>query len=162
MLKDNLKILRESKGLTKKETALKLGISERAYLTYEYGEREPKLDTLQKLADFYGVTTDYLLGRPEAGPPEDPINVFAKNANLKELEKLLITEYLKLSDKQRESVINFMKKVIGNEEVRKALQKKEVKLVMQAARDGAPPGLVETTPEEEEELLNTPLIDPDL
>lgn len=96
-----------------------MGISERAYLTYEYGEREPKLDTLQKLADFYGVTTDYLLGRPDAKPPENPINAFAKNANLKELEKLLITEYLKLSDKQRESVINFMEKVIGNEEVRK-------------------------------------------
>ena len=61
MLQDNLKKLREERGLTKRELCEKTGISERAYLTYEFGEREPKISVVQKLADFYGVSTDYLL-----------------------------------------------------------------------------------------------------
>lgn len=63
MLKDNLKALRESKGLTKKQVAQGVGINERAYIAYEYGERDVSTETLSKLADFYGVSTDYLLGR---------------------------------------------------------------------------------------------------
>ena len=63
MIKDNLKKIREEHGLTKRELCEKTGISERAYLTYEFGEREPKIGVIQKLADFYDVTTDYLLGR---------------------------------------------------------------------------------------------------
>ena len=63
MLKDTMKLLRESKKLTKKQVADAIGITERAYITYEYGQRDVSTDTLQKLANFYGVTTDYLLGR---------------------------------------------------------------------------------------------------
>lgn len=62
-LSDNLKKIREEYKLTKKELCEKTGISERAYLTYEFGEREPKVSVIEKLADFYGVSTDYLLGR---------------------------------------------------------------------------------------------------
>lgn len=54
-LKDTLKQIREKHGLTKRELCEKTGISERAYLTYEFGEREPKISVIQKLADFYGV-----------------------------------------------------------------------------------------------------------
>mgnify|MGYP001349989266 CR=1 FL=1 len=57
MIKDNLKKIREEHGLTKRELCEKTGISERAYLTYEFGEREPKIGVIQKLADFYDVTT---------------------------------------------------------------------------------------------------------
>lgn len=62
-LHDNLKKIREERKLTKKELCEKTRISERAYLTYEFGEREPKVSVIEKLADFYGVSTDYLLGR---------------------------------------------------------------------------------------------------
>ena len=62
-LKDALKQIREERGLTKRELCEKTGISERAYLTYEFGEREPKIGVIQKLADFYGVSIDYILGR---------------------------------------------------------------------------------------------------
>ena len=48
MLQDNLKKLREERGLTKRELCEKTGISERAYLTYEFGEREPKISVVQK------------------------------------------------------------------------------------------------------------------
>ena len=66
MLKDTLKKLREERGISKRELCCKTGISERAYLTYEYGEREPKISVIECLADFYGTSTDYILGRETA------------------------------------------------------------------------------------------------
>ena len=41
------------------------GIVLRSYRRYEMGEREPVASTLVKLADFYGVTIDYLVGRTD-------------------------------------------------------------------------------------------------
>lgn len=89
-LKDNLKYIREKNGLTKRELCEKTGISERAYLTYEFGEREPKVSVIAKLADFYGVTTDYLLGRE---PAPDP---FANLGLCEESETDVINKYMSL------------------------------------------------------------------
>lgn len=90
MLKDTMKLLRESKKLTKKQVADAIGVTERAYITYEYGQRDVSTDTLQKLADFYGVTTDYLLGRE---PAPDP---FADRNLSKESEEDVINKYMSL------------------------------------------------------------------
>ena len=89
-LKDTLKYIREKNGLTKRELCEKTGISERAYLTYEFGEREPKVGVIAKLADFYGVTTDYLLGRE---PAPDP---FADRNLNKKSEDDVIDKYMSL------------------------------------------------------------------
>ena len=89
-LKDNLKYIREKNGLAKRELCEKTGISERAYLTYEFGEREPKVSVIAKLADFYGVTTDYLLGRE---PAPDP---FANLGLCEESETDVINKYMSL------------------------------------------------------------------
>lgn len=89
-LKGNLKYIREKNGLTKRELCEKTGISERAYLTYEFGEREPKVSVIAKLADFYGVTTDYLLGRE---PAPDP---FANLGLCEESETDVINKYMSL------------------------------------------------------------------
>lgn len=119
MLKDNLKKLREAKGLTKKQTAAELGISERAYLTYEYGERDPKLDTLQKLADFYGVSTDYLLGRPDAEPPADPIDNLVKKMTVQEMEADLMHRWLGLSSKAREAFLQVLRDIVHEDDKRR-------------------------------------------
>ena len=58
-----LKELRESKGLTQKEVAEIIGYSEISYARYEKGEREPDITTLCKLAEYFNVTVDYLIGR---------------------------------------------------------------------------------------------------
>lgn len=60
---NNLKKARERKGITKKQAAKALGISDSAYRNYELGNREPNNSLLVRLADLYGVTTDFLLGR---------------------------------------------------------------------------------------------------
>ncbi len=58
-----LRDLREDKDMKQKEVAAILGIDQRVYSNYETGKREIPLHHLVALADFYHVTTDYLLGR---------------------------------------------------------------------------------------------------
>ena len=58
-----LKELRSERGLSQKELADVLACSVTVYSRYETGAREPSLDTLIRLADFYGVTLDELVGR---------------------------------------------------------------------------------------------------
>ena len=57
------KQLRLSSGLTQLDIANKLGISKSTVSMYENGNREPDFDILERIADFFNVDTDYLLGR---------------------------------------------------------------------------------------------------
>ena len=66
---DRLIQLREQHSLSQKEVADACGVVVRAYQRYEYGEREPQLSTLIRLADFYRVPLDELVGR-EVPPPD--------------------------------------------------------------------------------------------
>ena len=55
--------LRQAMGISMKEAARRLGLPYTTYVGYEKGTREPAADTLLSLADFFGVTLEYLLGR---------------------------------------------------------------------------------------------------
>ncbi|WP_200411956.1 helix-turn-helix domain-containing protein [Virgibacillus salexigens] len=63
MLKDRLTKLRKQSKKTQGEVAKVIGVSRPAYTAYEKGNRTPDYKTLTTLADYYNVTTDYLLGR---------------------------------------------------------------------------------------------------
>ena len=63
ILAKRLKELRESRRIYQREMAEQLGLSFRGYQNYETDQSEPKLSTLIAIADYFGVTTDYLLGR---------------------------------------------------------------------------------------------------
>ncbi len=65
ILSTRLLALRKERKLTRKEVAENLHIVERTYQRYEQGEREPTASALAELADFYQVSTDYLLGRTD-------------------------------------------------------------------------------------------------
>ena len=60
---DRLKELRKSKSATQKNMADLLEITERNYQRYEYGLVDPTASNVSKLADYFGVSVDYLLGR---------------------------------------------------------------------------------------------------
>ena len=61
---DTLKALRAERHITQKELADAVGMSRSAIGMYEQGQREPDIWTLAKIADYYGVSMDRLLGRP--------------------------------------------------------------------------------------------------
>jgi len=55
--------LREDNDLTQKELGEKLNMTQRTYAYYESGQRTISPEVLIKLADFYDVSVDYILGR---------------------------------------------------------------------------------------------------
>ena len=57
-----LKELRTEKGLTLKQVSAELSIPLQTYANYEHGTREPPLDLLIAVCEFYNVSADYLLG----------------------------------------------------------------------------------------------------
>ena len=110
MLKDTMKLLRESKKLTKKQVADAIGITERAYITYEYGQRDVSTDTLQKLANFYGVTTDYLLGR-ETNKQIDYIQQLADEKGLDSSQRGILAAFCYMDDAGREKLLDSIEKI---------------------------------------------------
>ncbi|KZM54943.1 helix-turn-helix domain-containing protein [Aeribacillus pallidus] len=65
MFGKRLASLRKKMGISQYELADRLGFSRGQLANYEQGKRQPDFDTLQKIADFFEVSTDYLLGRSE-------------------------------------------------------------------------------------------------
>ena len=63
ILAERLKACRKEKGLTQMQVAVYCDITEKAYQNYELMTREPKLEILIRIADLYGVSLDYLVGR---------------------------------------------------------------------------------------------------
>ena len=58
-----IKKLRMARGMTQNEVVKVIGYSSLSYARYEKGEREPDISTLCKLADYFNVSVDYLIGR---------------------------------------------------------------------------------------------------
>jgi len=59
----NLGKLRREKGVSQRQAAAKLGVSQALLSHYENDAREPKLEFVVKICDYYDVTSDYILGR---------------------------------------------------------------------------------------------------
>lgn len=67
--------LRESQNLSKAETARRLEIPVSTYSNYEYGNREPDFETLNRIAKHYHVTVDYLLGNDDAESKKQTVDL---------------------------------------------------------------------------------------
>ena len=59
---ERIKALRKERGLKQKEMAKILGLADRSYQCYEYNERYPDVPGLVAIANYFGVSVDYLLG----------------------------------------------------------------------------------------------------
>lgn len=75
MFRIRLKELREQAGYSQYSFADKFGVAQSTVGSWEAGKREPNFNTMQRLADFFGVSVDYLLGRETTpgGPPEPSV-----------------------------------------------------------------------------------------
>lgn len=73
MIGKKLKKLREEKGLKQADIAEMLGVSRTTYTQYETEKSEPDLKTVAKLADFFEVSVDFLLGKTSIRTPIETI-----------------------------------------------------------------------------------------
>lgn len=106
-MKDQLQALRKQKGLTQGEISEILGVKLSTYQKYERDVIFPSYDTLLKIADFYGVTTDYLLGREPAVNPLAGLNINVKEIN----SDKFIETYEKLPETAKQIFIDTMLKL---------------------------------------------------
>jgi Predicted transcriptional regulators len=69
---ERINFLRTSKGKSQAEVAKNLGLSRQAYNNYERGDRFPNIETIEKLAEFFNVSVEYLVnGTNEQSSSED-------------------------------------------------------------------------------------------
>jgi transcriptional regulator with XRE-family HTH domain len=71
MFGNRLKFLREKEDLSQKDLSVKLGVGHSTITKYERNERQPDFDMLVRIADYFNVSTDYLLDRHIADLPEE-------------------------------------------------------------------------------------------
>lgn len=107
MFAETLKKLRKDKNLTQTELADLFGYSHVAVVKWENGTREPDFATLIKLADYFEVTTDYLLGREK----EKQSAHIARTAP--KIEELPTVEQNSIVDVKKNSKINIINAIIG-------------------------------------------------
>ena len=69
-----LKELRKKNHKTQEEMAALIGVTRGAYGNIENGKREPDFKTLSKLADYFGVSVDWLIGRDKQSTPPDELS----------------------------------------------------------------------------------------
>lgn len=69
ILQERLKQCRKEMGLPQNKVAIYCDITERAYQNYELGNREPKLNIIIRIAQFYKVSIDYLVGLTDDPTP---------------------------------------------------------------------------------------------
>lgn len=104
--KDILKALRKAKGFNNaKDFCDASGISYNTYQNYEAGKRMPPAETLILLADFYGVTTDYLLGREPAPDPFGELNISEDD------EKAVLSKYMSLPENVRAIMLDVLRQL---------------------------------------------------
>ena len=109
--KEIIKELRKQKNLSAKEVAEGCEMSVGVYQKYESGERNLGVPALKALADFYNVSTDYLLGRTEikamaGGSPEEQLDVTAA-------EQEIIRRYTEFPENVRLLLLETIRKLVG-------------------------------------------------
>ena len=107
LTKEMLRSLREQKGLTGKQVAEGIGIAYPVYQTYESGARNAGLPVVEKLADFYGVTTDYLLGREPAPDPFGELRIDPND------EKAVLDRYMSFPPQTRAVLLDALRQLAG-------------------------------------------------
>lgn len=94
---ENLRKLRLEAGVTQKQLADAVSVSQQSINKYENHNIEPDIETLTRLADFFHTSLDCLTGH--AAPPEGALSAE---------EARLLNEYRRLSDSQRRCVCNIV------------------------------------------------------
>ena len=135
-----LKGLRTSHGLTQNELSKSLKMSRSTIGMYEKGAREPDFETLELIADYFNVDTDYLLGRTDK-TTVIPQSTTIYNVNCEtESERDLVLSYRKLNVQNKQKCSIYTTTLLTNQQM-------EEDLMPNAAHESKQP----FTPEERQE-----------
>ena len=97
-----LKELRKERNLTQRELGAIVNSSDRSIGFYETGERDPDTQTLDKLANFFDVSVDYLLGRTSTRNYNTSITAFHATDDLDEEDIELVNNLIeRLKEKHK-------------------------------------------------------------
>jgi transcriptional regulator with XRE-family HTH domain len=106
MFPKRLEMLRKEKHLSQQKMGELLGITRQGYAKYEKEDSEPDIATINKLASFFGVTTDYLLGKTDKRNGQADHKQLNKQSDINtafydfdNLDKFSDQEVLKLQEK---------------------------------------------------------------
>lgn len=105
---ENLKLLRKEKNLTLEQLAQSLGLSRQVLSRYERGERQADYESLIKIARFFDVSVDFLLGNSTYYYP-DRVGV-----RLSDTELQLITYFRKLPNQTQNYVFGIVQNLVVN------------------------------------------------
>ena len=108
--KEIIKSLRKNKGYSADYVAEQIDIPAGSYKKYESGILNPGVPVVLKLADFYGVTTDYLLGREDKN---DPIANIAAQYGLAPAAKAVLAAYLYMDSDMRTALLDTIKQLVN-------------------------------------------------
>lgn len=108
MFIERLKKLRKKEKLTQKDIATFLNISQPAYQQFESGKKKMNLETMEKLADYFNVSTDYLLGKTDIPDPESDIDLDSA------IDNSVAYDGTPITDNDREIIKDFLKDYFAN------------------------------------------------
>jgi len=94
----NLKHLRKSHGISQKQLAAAVGVSQQSINKYENHNIEPDIATLKRIADHFQVSVDYLIGR------ETRESGVSRVSGLSAEELALLSRFRRLSPRQKQSI----------------------------------------------------------
>lgn len=105
----NLKRLRESKGQSQLNLAMKIGVQQETISAYEKGKAMPTVDTLLKICKHYNCSSDYLLDLTDIKTPVNDLII----DNLKPDEADLILKFRTMNAKYKNKVLGFFEAIVG-------------------------------------------------
>lgn len=112
-----MKILREKHKLSMSAIAEKLDMKKGTYAAYEYGQCEPNLTVVRKLATYYNVSADYLLDINQEGKTNlTPLEQLQSQYNMTPLEKRIMENYIKLNEQDRKKAMDWIKNAVKENE----------------------------------------------
>ncbi len=109
---NRIRQLRTERGMSQRELAQKIGTSQKAIDYWEKCLADPSAKHIWGLADYFGCSLDYLMGR------EDDFGNVNVDSNLSEAEKQLIKDFRKLAGNKRSELLSYIAFLLSSNSAR--------------------------------------------
>jgi transcriptional regulator with XRE-family HTH domain len=101
---NRITLLRKEKGMSQIALSLQLNLSQKMISSYETGKNEPSLSTLERMADIFDTSIDYIIGYTDIRQPLDKINQVSLSAD----ECTLLNKFRTLTEKQKQIALGVL------------------------------------------------------